>query len=313
MAGAVDLDFAGFRSEVVDKVMRLLVLLDRVWEHPVLGRKVCLHGGTALNLFVLGAPRLSVDIDLNYIGSADRETTATERPTMEQAVIDVARALGYRVAPSAPQHAGRSFKLGYQTPRGSDQVKIDLDYLNRSPLLPVTVETLRTNTGASITFPLQSAIELFAGKTKALLERVAVRDLYDVGSIAAVYPELLATGDDRLLRRVMLYYLSMAGPFPRPFEVARRFAGRENDVTQALHPVLLGRDRPGLDTMIDVADAFVRTVSTAGDDAEAEYLARATRADFAPELLFAGYPNTLAAARADPAAAWKMRNLAKAL
>jgi hypothetical protein len=65
--------------------------------------------------------------------------------------------------------------------------------------------------------------------------------------------------------------------------------------------------------MIDVADGFVRTVSTAGDDAEAKYLARAARADFAPELLFADYPDTLAAARVDPAAAWKMRNLAKAL
>jgi hypothetical protein len=124
MAGAVTLDFAGFRSEVVDKVMRLLVLLDRVWKHPVLCRKVCLHGGTALNLFVLGAPRLSVDIDL--------------------------------------------------------------DYLNRSPLLPVTVETLRTNTGVSIMFPLQSTIELFAGKTKALLDRVAVRDLQHRGRLSRV-------------------------------------------------------------------------------------------------------------------------------
>jgi hypothetical protein len=33
-----------------------------------------LKGGTALNLFVLDVPRLSVDIDLNYIGAADRET-----------------------------------------------------------------------------------------------------------------------------------------------------------------------------------------------------------------------------------------------
>ena len=39
--------------------------------HPFLGRRMALKGGTALNLFVLDFPRLSVDIDLNYIGACD--------------------------------------------------------------------------------------------------------------------------------------------------------------------------------------------------------------------------------------------------
>ncbi|MEZ5085622.1 MAG: hypothetical protein R2722_05020 [Tessaracoccus sp.] len=44
---------------------------------------------------------------------------------------------------------------------------------------------------------------------------------------------------------------------------------------------------------------------------EAEHLARFAKADFAPELLFADDPDTLAAARDDPAVAWKLQNLAK--
>lgn len=310
MAQPITLDLHGFHPEIVDKVMRLLAVLERIANHPLLRSRVCLHGGTALNLFVLGAPRLSVDIDLNYIGSADLATTLAERPALEQAVVDIAQGLGFAVTPSKPQHAGRSFRLHYQTMGGGDQVKIDLDYLNRSPLLPVATRMVVTDTGTEVAFPLNSDIELFAGKTKALLERVAVRDLYDINSIATRYPAMLAASDERLLRRIMLYYLSISAPFPRPIEIRARFAGRENDVAEALYPVLLPSDRPTLPAMIAGAETFVRTVAKPVDDTEADYLARAARADFAPELLFVDYPDTLAAAKADPSAAWKMRNLA---
>ncbi|MDR0592003.1 MAG: hypothetical protein LBG60_01850 [Bifidobacteriaceae bacterium] len=70
---------------------------------------------------------------------------------------------------------------------------------------------------------------------------------------------------------------------------------------------------PVLGEMIASAESFVKGVGQPQDADEAEYLERAARADFAPEVLFADYPDALAAARADPAAAWKMRNLAKAL
>jgi hypothetical protein len=51
--------------------------------HPFLKQRIVLKGGTALNAFVLHLPRLSVDIDLNYIGSSDREVMLAERPKAE--------------------------------------------------------------------------------------------------------------------------------------------------------------------------------------------------------------------------------------
>jgi hypothetical protein len=307
------LSFAAFEPQVAGKVVRLLTVLDRIGRHPLLRPRLCLHGGTALNLFVLGSPRLSVDIDLNYVGSADPEVMLAERDSVEQAVIDVATGLGFALRAGSPQHAGRSFILRYQESHGPDQVKIDLDYLNRSTLLPPASQTVILPTGAEVSFPLNSKIELFAGKTKALLERVTARDLYDLGGIASAYPEMLAAGDAVALRRVMLYYLSLSAPFPRPFQVSARFAGRERDAVAALHPVLPRAERPSLGDMIAVAESFVKEVAQPQDRYEVEYLERAARAEFAPECLFADYPEMLAAARADPAAAWKMRNLAKAL
>ena len=62
-----------FEPRTVDKVERLLDLLDEMERHPSLKGKLALHGGTAINLFMLDIPRLSVDIDVSYIGSVSRE------------------------------------------------------------------------------------------------------------------------------------------------------------------------------------------------------------------------------------------------
>ena len=76
----------GFRPDILEKVALLLQLLDAVRSHPFLKDKLVLKGGTALNLFIFDVPRLSIDIDLNYVGAADRETMLTERPKIEEAL-----------------------------------------------------------------------------------------------------------------------------------------------------------------------------------------------------------------------------------
>lgn len=53
----------GFRAEMVEKVLHLMNLLDALNSHPFLKGKWILKGGTALNMFMLDLPRLSVDID----------------------------------------------------------------------------------------------------------------------------------------------------------------------------------------------------------------------------------------------------------
>ena len=76
----------GFGAELLEKVFRLMALLDALNSHPFLKTRIALKGGTALNLFHFDVPRLSVDIDLNYIGAVDRDTMLAEKPKAEQAV-----------------------------------------------------------------------------------------------------------------------------------------------------------------------------------------------------------------------------------
>ena len=76
----------GFPTDSLEKVWMLIRLLNSLVAHPFLGPRIALKGGTALNLFVFSLPRLSVDIDVNYVGAADRTTMMTERPKLDAAL-----------------------------------------------------------------------------------------------------------------------------------------------------------------------------------------------------------------------------------
>lgn len=56
-----------------------------------------MKGGTALNLFVFDVPRLSVDIDVNYVGGADRTTMTADGPKLDAALEQVASRMGLAV------------------------------------------------------------------------------------------------------------------------------------------------------------------------------------------------------------------------
>jgi predicted nucleotidyltransferase component of viral defense system len=82
----VEAEATGFRAEILEKVIHLIHLLEGFRSHPFLKDRLALKGGTALNLFVFDLPRLSVDIDLNYVGSHEREVMLAERPKLEEAI-----------------------------------------------------------------------------------------------------------------------------------------------------------------------------------------------------------------------------------
>lgn len=50
----------GFGAEPLEKVFRLMALLDALNSHPFLKTRITLKGGTALNLFHFDVPRLFV-------------------------------------------------------------------------------------------------------------------------------------------------------------------------------------------------------------------------------------------------------------
>ena len=130
----------GFRPDVLEKVAHLLGLLDALKSHPFLKDKLALKGGTALNLFIFNVPRLSVDIDLNYVGAEDREAMLAERPNIERAVHSVFSREGFTVRRMPEDHAGGKWVLRYgSVPGETGNLEVDLNYMFRVPLWPLTI------------------------------------------------------------------------------------------------------------------------------------------------------------------------------
>ena len=172
----------GFRTEVLEKVIRLLELLDTLRSHPFLKPRIALKGGTALNLFVFDVPRLSVDIDLNYLGTADREAMLADRPKVEQAIQAVCGRLGIQVKRVPSEHAGGKWRLSYTTVAGrSGTLELDMNFMLRTPLWPhAAADSGQVGAFAATGIPVLDAHELAAGKLAALFGRRASRDLFDV-------------------------------------------------------------------------------------------------------------------------------------
>ncbi|MCX6556316.1 MAG: nucleotidyl transferase AbiEii/AbiGii toxin family protein [Candidatus Aminicenantes bacterium] len=171
----------GFNAEILEKVAQLLALLGKFQQHPYLKKKLVLKGGTALNLFYSDVQRLSVDVDLNYIGKEDRMAMLADRPKIDQAVQAVFAREGFSVKRIPDEHAGGKWRLRYLNAYGrTSNLEVDINFMCRVPLWPIAALD-STNVGGwqAIDIPILDFNELAAGKISALLARRKARDLFD--------------------------------------------------------------------------------------------------------------------------------------
>jgi hypothetical protein len=175
-------EVTGFRPEILEKAIRLLGLLQGFSSHPFLKGRWALKGGTALNLFVFDLPRLSVDIDLNYIGPPERTIMLAERPRVEKAIRAVCQREDLDVRRIPVDHAGGRWSLRYSSALGQGgNLKVDLNFMFRIPLWNVVVQDSQPlGSYRARRISVLDIHELAAGKLAALLARGGHRDLFDV-------------------------------------------------------------------------------------------------------------------------------------
>lgn len=171
----------GFRAEILEKVIHLFGLLTGIRRHPTLRDRLVLKGGSALNLFVFDLPRLSVDLDLNYVGAVDRAAMEAERPQIERAIRSVCEREGFGVRRMPGGHAGGKWQLTYTSPLGSGgHFEIDVNFLLRQPLWdPLVTDSRPLGSFQATSVLVLDVHELAVGKLVALLARHASRDLFD--------------------------------------------------------------------------------------------------------------------------------------
>jgi predicted nucleotidyltransferase component of viral defense system len=305
----------GFGGEQLEKVFRLIALLDALNSHPFLKTRIALKGGTALNLFYFDVPRLSVDIDLNYIGAADRETMLVERPKLEQAVQAVCSREGLTVRRMPSEHAGGKWRLTYvASTGGSGNLELDVNFMLRTPLWPPKIaQCFPVGSVKAAPVTVLDPHELAAGKLAALLARSANRDIFDAHRLL-VAPDL----DHARLRFGFIVYGGMNRKDWRtvsPEDVQGDLA----DAPRNLVPMLradLAPSRGDITRWLDqlVAECRERlAIVLPLQPHELEFLERLNGAgDVAPEVL-TDDPAMQAILRDLPGLKWKALNVKKRL
>jgi len=291
--------------------MTLLDLLREISRHPLLGKKFALKGGTAINLLWFPMPRLSVDIDLNYVGSADRQMMLEERPRLEKELKKLTESRGISVehAP-ANEHAGAKWRLRSPSAYGGNlTLELDLNYMMRVPIWSIKTKTPYP-LDEDYTFEVSSVSfeELFAGKIKALLERSAARDLYDVSMLSKTTVQY----DLVTLRKtvILLGITSKEDWRNKGFQSIDEIDHKM--INQELMPLLRQNETISLNEMKSSVKEFL-TVVLKYEQSEKSFLDRfLDQGEYKPELLF-GETAQAERLKYHPAVLWKLLNLRKSL
>lgn len=178
----------GYQSDTVEKVLRLLDLLVEINRDPFLNGRLVLKGGTALNVFHLNLERLSVDIDLNYIGGLDRAQMESDRQDVDAAMRRLLASQGYSVHRRPDEHAGGKWVSRYNSALGGNaNLEVDINYMARQPLFGAARMESRNLGGIQARNILVVDIhEIVAGKIVTLVDRSVARDLFDARCILSI-------------------------------------------------------------------------------------------------------------------------------
>ena len=111
----------GFIRDNLEKVVRLVDVLNYFHESKLLSETLVLKGGTAINLTVFELPRLSVDIDLDFSVDCSREEMLAKRQEINDEVLRYMQSEGYSLAPSSKNpHTLDSWVFHYTNAAGNN-------------------------------------------------------------------------------------------------------------------------------------------------------------------------------------------------
>ena len=144
-----------FTRDTFEKVLRLKTILDWMNTHEFLKTHLLLKGGTAINLTVFDLPRLSVDIDMDFVPNLPREDMLQTRETISGIIKAYMDSEGYAFSPASRiHHSLDAFHFTYTNAAGNqDMIKIELNYSLRAHLFEPMTRTFATDafgTGSTV-------------------------------------------------------------------------------------------------------------------------------------------------------------------
>ena len=148
---------------------------------PAIAAEPCfaIKGGTAINLFELNLPRLSVDIDLTFLPLTDRATAIAEINAALQRIEKRLEARGIAV-----RTRGTDVSRKIACFANGAEIKIEPNFILRGAVYPVRMLELSPKMSEIVRVSAEMQVlsfkELYGGKVCAALDRQHPRDLFDM-------------------------------------------------------------------------------------------------------------------------------------
>ncbi|NCU28754.1 MAG: nucleotidyl transferase AbiEii/AbiGii toxin family protein [Candidatus Moranbacteria bacterium] len=296
-----------FLKDNLEKVLRLSDLLDLIFSSPI-GENLALKGGTAINFAYFNLPRLSIDIDLDYI-QLSREKMMKDRGIIKKSLREMVEIEGYSISDKSKEHfALDSYVLNFINNAGNrDNIKVEINYLNRVHLYEKQKIRIKTPLFESNTdIRIVNKYDLFGSKISALINRAKPRDLYDINKMI----ENDMNMDVEELKKSAIFYALLGGARnfnEDTFSIIDEIT--EKEINRMLKPLLKKNDRFNYIDAKNKSKDFLNRLFVLSEREE-EFIYNFEKGSYSPELLITKNMNPDIVFH--PMAQWKIIHIQKA-
>ena len=291
-----------------EKVLRLSSILNYFYTTSY-GKYLSLKGGTAINLFLLDLPRLSVDIDFDFSLNCSREEMLSIREKIKKDISSYMQDEGYSLSDRSKfVHTLDSFVFSYSTVSGSkDVLKIEINYSNRIHILPIISDSRLLRLGEEVRVNRLSNLELIGTKVNALIVRTTPRDLYDTYN-------LFKNGIDNLefVKKIAIFYISLSSDIPVDFEkvlnecISNIESVNYNRLRETVIPVLHKGEKIDIEGLKSSVLNLLKELFVLNNN-EKEYIRKINSGIFDQRLLFEDFTNE--ELKNHPMVIWKIKQM----
>lgn len=297
----------GFIRDTLEKVLRLADILEYFNTNPLLQESLALKGGTAINLTIFNLPRLSVDIDLDYLKTDSRDAMLENREKINTVIDRFMDSQGYIKSPKSKKpYSLDSWVYKYTNAGGNlDNIKLEINYSLRSHILcaeerPIITEYFSSDYQIKSLTP----IEIYASKINALFNRAAARDLYDIRNMIKF--GLFDEGEKLILKKGVIFYAAISSKkINKKFDTKAIDSINRHKIRTDLSPVIGSNNDFNLNTAKKIVKEYINDLMVLQKN-EIEFLERFVNNEYAPKLLFDDQ-EILARIKAHPMALWKTK------
>lgn len=302
----------GFIRSTLEKVYRLLNVLEWINSRPDLKDLLALKGGTAINTAVFNFPRLSVDIDLDFTQNIKKEQMLKEREKIHNVLVRYLIANNYRInlEKSKNVHALDSIIAEYIDIKGNiDNIKIEINFMDRVHILKTKKMKVNTDVFINNQFIIHclNPIEIYATKICALLDRTTARDLFDVYTL--IKYDLFDKEEKQLLKQCfMLEYIAICGYKLEQMKIENIEKIKRQDIVTKLLPTLRDRNprKINLDEMKKDVGKYLKDILVIDSNVN-EFYNKFQNGIFEPEIIL-NDKEIIERVKVHPMILWKLNN-----